>query len=674
MGRKLDNTKTWMSVHKKPLIITSASILGAAAVAGTTVGIVLGTKSCSNDNKKKEDENIKTIKIRGHNIVHGVSGFDGSRQFSALVNDENYEDTDEIMWSLQDQPAGVSVNSQTGLISWDDNIDEDTYTFTLTVASIKNESINDSRLIDLVIQPISQRSYVTYMDGAIEKSFDLELEDIEELCNGDVEYREDPETYMFIPSWTYEFKNKTVERSDLTGINFGEQFLDITILPTGFCQYLFYATEQTTLNIDFVGLNNVTSVGHRFAYEMFSTSKINSLSNGFNLPSNITSVGNNFAYNMFYNSTNLYSLPDSFNLPGNINSTGQFFIRGIFDGSGIKYLPENFNLPAEMTGKAEVGFAVGIFQNCISLETLPEKFNFPSGITSTDGYLGANMFMGCSSLKFLPENFNFPAGIVGNVHDAFASGMFRFCPQLHHLPENFNFPSGITEVGTNFAMNMFESSTLLALPDSFNLPSGITKVETHFCSSMFRLCRNLQSLPSDFNLPNGIIGNVGDSFGSSMFAYCESLQSFPEMFNLPIGITKVESSFASGMFRGCATLSKLPQGFNFPSNIISAGYGFSSYMFDGCSELIGLPNDFNFPSLPASSVTDNFAMYMFQNCSALQSASGFSGQLNFPDAYPYSPTQFAYNCFTGAYNVVDVNNNPNRTAPLPGDTYYIARY
>ncbi|MCL2136741.1 MAG: hypothetical protein FWH40_04365 [Coriobacteriia bacterium] len=199
-------------------------------------------------------------------------------------------------------------------------------------------------------------------------------------------------------------------------------------------------------------------------------------------------------------------------------------------------------------------FASFMFNECSSLEYLPEGFNLPQRVTMADDGFARGMFYLCYSLKCLPEGFNFPQGIT---HDdgSFAYGMFYTCESLSELPAGFNLPQGITSVGSGFAAGLFSRCySLESLPEGFNLPPGITSTGNEFASYMLNYCTNLDSLPAGFNLPQGIV-SVGWGFVMGMFIACESLDSLPAGFNLPQGISYADSHFAAEMFRDAGSAS-----------------------------------------------------------------------------------------------------------------------
>lgn len=412
---------------------------------------------------------------------------------------------------------------------------------------------------------IAKQSSVYYLEDNKVLSFELKIADIANLCS---------ETDQILEH-TYTFSNGTsIERKNLAGIVFGEQFLDVTSIPEeNFCRYLFafntFATytleKDNQFKLDFRGLKNVTSVGNGFFNGMFlNCDTMTKIPSGFNIPENISVVSDGFVTNMFFGCKKLNSLGSEFNLPQNITTLGS-------------------------------RFALNMFGGCEELASLPTKFNLPQKVTEVSNAFASNIFSGCKALKSLPVNFNLPKDIetVGNL---FASGMFSGC----------------------------ETLTAMSIPTNFNLPIKITKIGNNFAREMFSGCENLTTLPMGFNIPKGIDSDVGDGFLNGMFMNCKGLISLPNEFNLPTSIIRAGEKFCENMFFGCTILFSLPDNFDFPTISTSLGDNFAYSMFSGCSNLQQPEFDpeaqydleaLNFPNPSGGRPFVNYAQYCFSGTS-----------------------------------------------------------
>ena len=113
----------------------------------------------------------------------------------------------------------------------------------------------------------------------------------------------------------------------------------------------------------------------------------------------------------------------------------------------------------------------GMFQNCLSLETLPEGFTLElrRGIPSGTEFYWGGIFSGCSALKSLPSSFRFPA-YGGQVY---VYNTFQGCTSLSSLPE------GLVLSTRLYGGDMFAGCTsLVSIPSSFILRSTSASTST----------------------------------------------------------------------------------------------------------------------------------------------------------------------------------------------------
>ncbi|WP_180953031.1 leucine-rich repeat protein [Eggerthella timonensis] len=127
-------------------------------------------------------------------------------------------------------------------------------------------------------------------------------------------------------------------------------------------------------------------------------------------------------------------------------------VRAEFMRSWFMRMPNLFDV-REVAIPVEASDISRLFQQCYSLETLPEGFTIPDGIKQTMA-----MFENCWALGSLPEGFAV-ADTVTNL-----SGMFLNCSSLSSLPEGFK----LSKKADWFVDGVFENcSSLTSLPDSF---------------------------------------------------------------------------------------------------------------------------------------------------------------------------------------------------------------
>jgi hypothetical protein len=170
-----------------------------------------------------------------------------------------------------------------------------------------------------VVQTISETSELYYFNGLEQVSVSITPDDIKVLSTSD---SRDDHIYQLKSS------NISIKRSDIRGIIFGKQFLNVTeIENSSFLSYLFRnSTIEEIDHLDLSGLSNVKTIGDDCFNHMFASSKIKKLPFNFTLPQNIKTVLDNGKYDnlafgyMFYECKNLESLPDVFNLPQKITN------------------------------------------------------------------------------------------------------------------------------------------------------------------------------------------------------------------------------------------------------------------------------------------------------------------------------------------------------------------
>ena len=355
----------------------------------------------------------------------------------------------------------------------------------------------------------------------------------------------------------------------------------------------------------------------------------------------------------------------------NVSAVSQSFAAAMFyHCSSLETLPEGFTLPQGIT-EADIGFANWMFMGCTSLYSLPEGFNLPPAMVTAGSGFASNMFYECSSLRELPAGFNLPQSIT-HAGDNFATGMFDYCLSLITLPQEFNLPQGIVEVGDGFASSMFNRCTDLEyLPDGFNLPQGLNEVGSFFASSMFYECASLKRLPDGFNLPQGI-RIAGDFFASGLLGRCYELSALPDGFNLPRDLEQTGMSFAILMFTENYCLTMLPAGFNYPQGLTDAGDDFAQFMFGNCSNLTALPEGFTFPQ-GISSVGDSFAYYCFYDCSSLGPLPvGFNLPQNIADVGDRFAAYLFYLAGSPTFQINAEFRFPTGIGPDSSNAFYMA--
>ncbi|WP_290994418.1 leucine-rich repeat protein [Gordonibacter sp.] len=201
------------------------------------------------------------------------------------------------------------------------------------------------------------------------------------------------------------------------------------------------------------------------------------------------------------------------------------------------------------------------------------EFSIPRGVNSTKF-----LFYYCYALESLPDGFTIPEGVT-NAMDMFTD------TNLRALPEGFSLPSTLSE-----ASDMFNGLPFEALPTNFRLPEGFKNPAGMFANTA------LVALPDGFLLPEST------EHSDYMFYNCPQLRSLPRGFTIPQKVTDVNH-----MFAGCSSLAALPDGFSVlatkPATWGDAGY---ANMFEGCTQLTSLPADME---LQAEVLTDPANMF-----------------------------------------------------------------
>lgn len=262
-----------------------------------------------------------------------------------------------------------------------------------------------------------------------------------------------------------------------------------------------------------------------------------------------------FTY-MFADCANLRTVPAGlFNTFTKVTSPG---FKNLFYGSGIETIPAGLfaKNTAVSTGFEEV------FSNCTSLKRIEGPI-FPE---STSVSSLAYAFENCTSLETLPEGF----------FDSIAGAKTKFtatfvgCTALRSLPAGLFAKNTLT---TNFAGTFCGCSALEEIPsDLMPAESKATSVK-----EMFAECSSLKSLPSGL-----FAGTPAVTSFEGTFAECTSLESIPEDLFSAIG-TKTSSITFAECFMNCSSLRSLPAGLFDTVRRINYIDG----CFEGCSALTG---------------------------------------------------------------------------------------
>ena len=119
-------------------------------------------------------------------------------------------------------------------------------------------------------------------------------------------------------------------------------------------------------------------------------------------------------------------------MPNLINVSEVFIPQGAEDVSrffqectSLEGLPEGFAIPENVTQ------TMAMFENCWSLASVPSSLFIPDTVTNLIG-----MFVHCKSLSSLPEGFK-----LSKKADWFVEKIFEDCPLLTALPKGFTFPN-----------------------------------------------------------------------------------------------------------------------------------------------------------------------------------------------------------------------------------------
>jgi len=239
---------------------------------------------------------------------------------------------------------------------------------------------------------------------------------------------------------------------------------------------------------------------------------------------------------------------------------------------------------------------LGMFQNCRSLEYVPDNV-----FTNVNGKIGgttatSDVFAGCITLREAPMLVWYSGGGASTS----MSSMFSNCYSLVKVP-----PYNTTYV--NSMQSTFSNCRNLATVPFFNT-SNVTNT-----SSMFSNCFSLVTVPS-FNL------SVCTS-PVSMFVGCSALKTIPSLFMpvaqslsgtfsscpalISVGTVRTGTSLAGldGAFSNCTALETAPNITN-TTNVTT-----TAQMFSGCQSLKSVP------TYDTSNVTNMASM--FTNCYVL---------------------------------------------------------
>jgi hypothetical protein len=305
-------------------------------------------------------------------------------------------------------------------------------------------------------------------------------------------------------------------------------------------------------------------------------------------------------------------------------------------------------LPAIPNGTS--GIFSYMFENCSSLESLPEGFSLPEVPNGTSGIF-SYMFSGCN-LKSLPEGFSLPA-VPKGTSEIF-SYMFHNCSSLESLPEGFSLPEVPNGTNEIFSYMFHNCSSLESLPGGFTLPE-VPNGTSYIFPGMFSGCYSLKSLPGGFTLPEVPKGT--SYIFSWMFSGCYSLERLPDGFSLP-AVPKGTKEIFSYMFSDCSSLERLPEGFSLPAAPNGIDSTFSGIFYE-CSKLeAGINELIRGPLMSANQLNlDPTAMYgTFYNCVNLSGSALDAINTGFEGATPSTGRQTFYDC-TGLSDYASIPDN-----------------
>ena len=373
------------------------------------------------------DAEVGEVTIFGEEVIETGLDNSGSEQYTAVLKGAGDYD-ERVLWYLVGASSGIDIDSQTGVLTWDNTLTAKTYNFMIKAKSYNNPSVEGVFEVKLKVLPVSVTSYLIYDDGT-EKTLNFTPADISKLCDSGKPNQ----------SYVYTIGGVNVVRSQLTGIVFGQNFLtETSISYDNFLQSMFGESTCTSLKVDFRGLNSLISVGHNFAQYMFAgCNNLISLSRFFTLPANLQAVGTFFGYQMFSKCRALTTIPENFNIPQTITNVNGFFLASMFqDCSALVGMSKVFSLPP-IINSTTMYFTYNMFKGCISLQTISPVFNFPSVTGNDEDHFASGMFFGCSSLQYDVSSTNpliFPSPAVYSLD--FGAECFSYATILNQEPNN----------------------------------------------------------------------------------------------------------------------------------------------------------------------------------------------------------------------------------------------
>ena len=153
-----------MYPDKKKILKWILNILMATATAGAAVVPWLYTESCHNPNIN-DDEKVDPIEIEiiGDDILFGTEGVAGSNSSYQAVELGTTTQV-PVIWSLEETILGISINSSSGVLSWNDSLDIGSYPLTIIAISKSDSAVIASLSITLIIEEVVEEITIT-IDG-----------------------------------------------------------------------------------------------------------------------------------------------------------------------------------------------------------------------------------------------------------------------------------------------------------------------------------------------------------------------------------------------------------------------------------------------------------------------------------------------------------------------------
>ena len=215
------------------------------------------------------------------------------------------------------------------------------------------------------------------------------------------------------------------------------------------------------------------SGGTNWRFLFAGCTKLTSIPDSFKIVDGVTQINN-----MFQSCTSLETLPDNFSIPFGIKYVDAMFHKC----TSLKELPDGCILPNSLSGGATYFLA-----ECTNLKTLPDGFTIPKGATSL-----AYMFK-FSGIESLPDNFSIPESYTGTVNH-----MFYGCDNLQTIPEDFVIPKGVTNITCLFRgdKKIKGSIKILGNPDTYATCFANTAIESGgtLTVNYSRNCTNIDAI------------------------------------------------------------------------------------------------------------------------------------------------------------------------------------